>query len=51
MDWDAARQYCQEKKWEWTLALINKYQKEMEDLKDENVKLKRKLVLRSELNK
>ena len=51
MDWNAARKHCQEKDWKWTLALIDKYQKEMEELKDENVKLKRQLVLRSQLNK
>ena len=51
MDWNAARKYCQEKDWKWTLDLIDKYQKEMEELKNENVKLKRQLVLRSQLNK
>ena len=51
MDWNAARKYCQEKDWKWTLDLIDKYQKEMEELKDENVKLKRQLVLRSQLGK
>ena len=51
MDWNAARAHCEEKNWKWTLDLINKYQKEMKELKDENVKLKRQLVLRSQLNK
>ena len=51
MDWDAARAHCKEKNWKWTLDLIDKYQKEMEELKDENVNLKRQLVLRSQLNK
>ena len=51
MDWHAARAHCKEKDWKWTLDLIDKYQKEMEELKDENVKLKRQLVLRSQLNK
>ena len=51
MDWDAARAHCKEKNGKWTLDLIDKYQKEMEELKDENVKLKRQLVLRSQLNK
>ena len=51
MDWDAARAHSKEKNWKWTLDLINTYQKEMEELKDENVKLKRQLVLRSQLNK
>ena len=51
MDWDSASAYCKEKNWKWTLALIDKYQKEMEELKDENIKLKRQLVLRSQLNK
>ena len=35
MDWDAARVHCKEKNWKWTLDLIDKYQKEMEELKDE----------------
>ncbi len=51
MDWDAATKHCQEKGWEWTLGLIGKYQKEMEELKDENLKLKRQLVLHSQLKK
>ena len=51
MDWNAARAHCKEKNWKWTLDLIDKYQKEMEELKDKNVKLKRQLVLRSQLNK
>ncbi len=42
---------CSVDNWKWTLDLIDKYQKEMEELKDENVKLKRQLVLRSQLNK
>ncbi len=51
MDWNAAKAYCIEKNWKWTLNLIDKCQKEMEELKNENVKLKRQLVLRSQLNK
>ena len=51
MDWDAARAHCTEKNWKWSLHLIDMCQKEMEELKDENVKLKRQLVLRSQLNK
>ena len=51
MDWDAARAHCKEKNWNWTLDLINTYQKDMEKLKNENAKLKRQLVLRSQLNK
>ena len=51
MDWEAARAHCKEKDWKWTLDLIDKYQKEMEELKDENVKLRRQLVLRSQINK
>ena len=51
MDWDAARKHCTERYWKWTLNLINEYQKEMQELKDENVKLKRQLVLRSQLKK
>ena len=51
MDWDAARKHCTERDWKWTLGLIDEYQKEMQELKDENVKLKRQLVLRSQLKK
>ena len=51
MDWNAARAHCKENDWKWTLDLIDKYQKEMEELKDENVKLKRQLVLHSQLGK
>ena len=51
MDWDTERAHCKEENWKWTLVLIDTYQKEMEELKDENVKLKRQLVLRSQLNK
>ena len=51
MDWNTARAHCKEKNWKWTLDLIDKYQQEMEGLKDENVKLKRQLVLRSQMNK
>ncbi len=51
IDWNAARAHCIEKNWKWTLELIEKYKKEMEELKDENVKLKRQLVLRSQLKK
>ena len=51
MDWNAARAHCKEKDWQWTLDLIDKYQKEMEELKDENVKLKRQLGLHSQLGK
>ena len=51
MDWGAARAHCKEKNWKCTLDLIDTYQKEMEELKDENVKLKHQLVLRPQLNK
>ena len=51
MDWDAARAHCKEKNWKWTLDLIDKYQKEMEELKDENVKLKLQLVLSFQFTK
>ncbi len=51
VNWDAARTHCQEKNWKWTLDLIDKCQKEVEELKDENLKLKRQLILRSQLNK
>ena len=51
MDWDVARKHCIERDWKWTLELIVAFQKEMEELKDENVKLKRQLVLRAQLNR
>ncbi|KZR77624.1 hypothetical protein PMIT1320_00394 [Prochlorococcus marinus str. MIT 1320] len=51
MDWDAARKHCTERDWKWTLGLIDEYQKERQELKDENVKLKLQLVLRSQLKK
>ncbi len=51
INWDAARKHCAERDWKWTLNLIDEYQKEMQELKDENMKLKRQLVLRSQLNK
>ena len=51
MHWDAARAHCKEKNWKWTLDLIDNYVKEMEELKDENKKLKRQLVIHSQLKK
>ena len=51
MDWNETRKHCSEENWKWTLDLIDKYQKEMEELKDENLKLKKQLVLHSQLNK
>ena len=51
INWDAARKHCTERDWKWNLDLIDECQKEMQDLKEENVKLKRQLVLRSQLNK
>ena len=51
MDWDAARKHCTDRDWKWTLNLIAECQKEMQELKDENAKLKRQLVLRSQLKK
>ena len=32
MDWQAAKEHCKEKNWEWSLNLINKAEKEMSDL-------------------
>jgi len=32
MDWDSAKQHCKERKWQWSLELINQAQKEMEEL-------------------
>ncbi len=40
MDWEAAKKHCDEKGWEWTLKLIDSYEKEMDALKAENKKLK-----------
>ena len=51
MDWDAARKHCIDKDWQLSLDLIDKCQEEMGELKDENVKLTRELVLRFQLNK
>ena len=51
MDWKAARAHFKEKNRKWTLVLIDKYQKEMEELKDENVKLKLQLVLSFQFTK
>ncbi len=51
MDWDLVRKHCTAKNWKWTLDLIDQCQEEMEELKDENLKLKSELVLRSQLNK
>ena len=38
MDWDAARAHCKEKNWKWTLDLIEEYQKDIEELKDDRAK-------------
>ncbi len=51
MDWNAAKEHCSERNWKWTLGLIEKCQNEMEELKDENMKLKRQIILLSQLNK
>ena len=32
MDWDSAKQHCNERNWQWTLELINQVQIEMEEL-------------------
>ena len=32
MDWDSAKQHCNERNWQWSLELINQAQKEMEEL-------------------
>ena len=32
MDWDSAKQHCNERNWQWSLELINQAQKEMEAL-------------------
>ncbi len=51
MNCEAERTHQKEKNWKWKLDLIDKCQKEKEELKDENVNLKRQLALRSQLNK
>ncbi len=40
MDWEIEKKHCKERNWQWTLALIEKCQKEMEELETENKKLK-----------
>ncbi len=40
MDWESAKKHCIDRNWEWSLDLIEKCQKEIEDLKAENEKLK-----------
>lgn len=51
MDWNTARKHCTDRDWKWAIDLINKCQTEMQELKDENIKLKRQSVLRSQLQK
>jgi len=51
MDWETVRNHCNERGWKWTLDLVDKFQNEMEELEAENLKLKRQLVLCSQLKK
>ena len=39
MDWDAAKTHCKDRNWDWSLDLINKAQKEMEELEEKVKKL------------
>ena len=39
MDWKSARKHCEEKKWQWSLELINQAQQEMELLEEKIKKL------------
>ena len=34
MDWNAAKKYCAQRKWEWSLEFINQAEKEMKVLED-----------------
>ena len=40
MNLEIEKNHCTEKKWYWTLALIKRFEKEIESLKEENKKLK-----------
>ena len=44
MDFESARQYCKNRNWEWSLKLIDQYQKEMEALKAELNEIKKERV-------
>ncbi len=44
MDWQSAKQHCKERDWQWSLDLINKVQKEMEDLEAEVQRLKEEKI-------
>ena len=39
MDWDSARQHCKERNWGWTLTLIDRAEKEMQDMEAKIKKL------------
>ncbi len=39
MDWDSAKEHCTERNWQWSLALINQAQKEMEELEEKVKKM------------
>ena len=39
MDWDSAKKHCKDRNWDWSLAWINKAQKEMEELEGKIKKL------------
>lgn len=43
MNWKIEREHCIKKKWEWSLNLIDRCQREMRELEAENKKLKEQL--------
>ncbi len=40
MNWEAAKEHCKKRNWEWTLEFIEKSEKEFQSLEAENKKLK-----------
>ncbi len=42
MDWEAARKYCNERNWEWSLELINQAEDEINILTEKIQKLEEK---------
>ena len=40
MNWEAEKKHCIERNWQWSLALIDRCQKEIEVLEAENKKLR-----------
>ncbi len=39
MDWEATKQYCIERNWQWSLEVINQAHKEIQELEDKMKKL------------